>query len=93
MNGERKVNSKMEDQQCPALVNAKPMPELKDSASASNTSAIYVPSDTVASTQIDRAFIEHYLQFQLCQSRIGGRRGSSACTIMAILMSHRFLCK
>lgn len=52
LNDERNVNSKMADHQCPTLVNAKHMLELKDSVSTSNTNAIFVPSVVVASTQI-----------------------------------------
>ena len=45
---------------------------------------------TTTSTE---AFTEHYLQPYLGQSRIDGRLGGSACTIIAMLTAHRFLCR
>ena len=93
LDGKGNVKFEMTDHQCPGLVNTKPMPQLKDSASTSTTSAMSVPSVAVASTQIKGAFTEHYFQSHLCQSQIDGRRGSSACTVIAILISHRFLCE
>ena len=93
LDGKGNVKFEMTDHQCPGLVNTKPMPQLKDSASTSTTSAMSVPLVAVASTQIKGAFTEHYFQSHLCQSQIDGRRGSSACTVIAILISHRFLCE
>ena len=37
-------------------------------------------------------FLEEFLHRDLCQSRLGGREGSSTCTLIAVLSSQRILC-
>lgn len=75
---------------CPGLLDNKSLNELKDSTITSKNTSSESP---IASIQTQGAFIEHYLQLHISQSRIDGRRSSLACTLIALLMSHRFLCK
>ena len=52
------------------------------------TGPLRIPSSNEAHRM---AFSEEFLCRDLCQSRLGGREGSSACTLIAVLSSQRIL--
>ena len=62
-------------------------PQQNDTSTAINTRTV-----SLVATISAEAFSEHFLKHHLSQSRIDGRLGSSACTIIAMLTAHRFLC-
>ena len=76
-----------------------PLSPAKISATTSNIHPVTLgpsrkPSTFLASEMhhVDGlAFNEHYFQPELSQSRIDGQNGSSACTLIAALTSHRVL--
>ena len=63
-------------------------PQQNDTSTALDTRTA-----SLVTTTSTEAFTEHCLQPHLGQSRIDGRLGGSACTIIAMLTAHRFLCR